>query len=150
MKYVKEFELFENAKVKEYIDKFNNKMSGSSRQTAAWWIDGISDLSSEEKKQIWNGIQYNIKKDANRKADMPEWVNESNAVGKLEKLVLQSDNAEGKNTGWMEFEMGADSLGDPMVVFSVMNKGSHGFKKNEIENLIKFLEKSLEYLPENK
>ena len=43
-----------------YINKFKNKMEGSSVETAVYWIDGIGEINSKEKAQIYRGIHNYI------------------------------------------------------------------------------------------
>lgn len=87
MKNLTTFELFEannpkvlskedQEQVEYYIEKYGQKMSGSTEQTAANWIDGITELSDDAKRAIWAGIKADTKKESGAR-DMPEWINES-------------------------------------------------------------------------
>jgi hypothetical protein len=62
-----------------FIEKFATKMGGTTRQSAAWWVDGITEISDDIKRAVWAGIQEYIPKRPFplNKADLPEWTNES-------------------------------------------------------------------------
>jgi len=44
-------------KVAGYIQKYHDKMAGSSLDTAKGWVHGIGGISQEQKEKIWKGIQ---------------------------------------------------------------------------------------------
>lgn len=69
----------EQEQVDYYIEKFATKMDGTTRQSAAWWVDGITELSDDAKRAVWAGIQQHIPKRPFplNKSDLPEWANES-------------------------------------------------------------------------
>ena len=49
--------LDESRIIDDYVEKFKNKMSGSTYQTAVGWVDGIDGLSSEDKKKLLKKIE---------------------------------------------------------------------------------------------
>ena len=61
-----------NTKLDDYEAKFIMKMSGSTEQSASYWVDGIGGLSDSDKKELFGRIRkYTIKEEGQR--DMPEW-----------------------------------------------------------------------------
>ncbi len=54
---VKEHEDRRKSKVAEYVQKFHDKMAGSSLDTAKGWVHGIGGLSQKDKEAVWAGIQ---------------------------------------------------------------------------------------------
>lgn len=79
------------AHVAEYVAKFKMKMSGSTKGTAAGWIDGIGGISDKDKKEIWKKIQDSIDKDADDKTELPKWVNEADEVNELTDSELKDE-----------------------------------------------------------
>lgn len=67
----------ETATADYYIKKFRMKMSGSTKGSAAAWVDE-TNLSIPEKKKIWKNIQSHIKNSHDDKTKLPKWVKESN------------------------------------------------------------------------
>lgn len=47
--------------IQEYFEKYNQKMSGASEQTATYWVDGIEELSINEKKKLFEMISLKEK-----------------------------------------------------------------------------------------
>ena len=79
MIHLKSFALFENLNKRQvdfYIEKFSDKMEGSTLSTSAWWIDGIGELSDEEKQAVWIEIQEYIDKDTKGDVELPLWLSE--------------------------------------------------------------------------
>jgi hypothetical protein len=65
----------DKSQVDYYIEKYKNRMSGSSVQSSAYWVDGITELSENEKKAVWLGIvDFVDHKDFNRSQDLPSWI----------------------------------------------------------------------------
>lgn len=83
MRRVKLYESFTES-CEEYVEKFKDKMSGSTEQTAAWWVDG-TDLPEKAKKELWSKIKHLTKKESGAR-DMPEWLSESNVESKTVRL----------------------------------------------------------------
>lgn len=80
------------AKVSDLVDKFGQKMNGSSKGTAAGWVDGVKELNPEEKKAVWNGIQQFIDKNTKDATKLPKWVNESVNEADQSKIRLTEDD----------------------------------------------------------
>lgn len=51
----------EESRVDYFVKKFRMKMKGSTKQTAYGWVDGIKELSDDEKKQVKEKIRPFIK-----------------------------------------------------------------------------------------
>jgi len=56
-------------KVKDFIQKYKMKMTGSSLETAVGWIDGIGELSPKDKAKVLKGIKSDIS-DSDNKAEI--------------------------------------------------------------------------------
>ena len=65
--------------VRYFVDKFEMKMSGSVPSVAAWWIDGIGEITAAEKRGIWVRIQGSLDLLARDRGaeheDFPTWIN---------------------------------------------------------------------------
>jgi len=61
-----------------FVIKFQMKMAGSVPSVAAWWVDGISELSASEKAEVFNQIQGSLDLLARDRGaeheDLPLWV----------------------------------------------------------------------------
>lgn len=92
--------------VEYFIDKYNSKMSGSTEQTAAHWVDGIAELSDDLKRAVWAGIKADTKKESGKR-DMPKWISESelNEWGDVKKGIL--NHSHGK-TVWLNTQEAKD------------------------------------------
>jgi len=68
----------EDDQVEYFIDKFARKMNDSLPSVAAEWIDGIGELTNEQKLKVWNNIQCSLdiySRDRQfEHGDMPTWV----------------------------------------------------------------------------
>jgi len=68
-----------NTKLDDYEAKFIMKMSGSTEQSAAYWVDGIGGLSDSDKKELFARVnKYTIKEEGQR--DMPEWYGDGGMI----------------------------------------------------------------------
>jgi len=69
----------ETEAVSYFVIKFSMKMSGSVPSVAAWWIDGIDEISAAEKRAIWVRIQGCldlVSRDRGAEhEDFPTWIN---------------------------------------------------------------------------
>lgn len=65
------------SKVSDMVDKFKQKMSNSTKGTAAGWIDGAKELNDEEKRAVWDNIQDSIDNKHQDRTELPKWINES-------------------------------------------------------------------------
>jgi len=66
--------------LEEYRLKFIDKMQGSTEQAAAYWIDGISHLTDNQKRRLFLGIKSYVKKESGER-DMPAWFGERYDTG---------------------------------------------------------------------
>ena len=76
----------EESQVDYFIDKFSRKMSDSTVSGSAWWIDGISELSDKEKKQVWDKVKHlTDTKSRDRQMehnDLPTWLKKDKSENK--------------------------------------------------------------------
>jgi len=64
--------------VNYFVEKFESKMSGSVPSIAAWWVDGISELSPGEKAEVFRQIRGSMDLLARDRGaehdDFPSWI----------------------------------------------------------------------------
>ena len=66
--------LFEESQVEYFIGKFRDKMQGTTPGSSAWWVDGATELSDDEKRKVWKGIQKYIDRKDPDPTELPKWV----------------------------------------------------------------------------
>ena len=61
-----------------FVNKYKMKMNNSVPSVAAYWIDGIGEMRTSDKRKVWKRIQKNIDQDSRDRGweneDYPSWI----------------------------------------------------------------------------
>ena len=139
MKKIHRFDtLFEKTRTREgevkyFIEKFRDKMQGTTPGSAAWWVDGITEVSDEEKLEIWTGIQQYIdKKGEKDPTELPAWVLDKKKKGDWKAIGSSEDVPK----GWREMAVVGVPKGRKIIVKESVSEDNNPTYQKAIDPIL--------------